>query len=180
MKQEGIYQSVSRKRDTIIKNAPAGELPPEYEEARQRMEDYLRAQQKRCTVERRFVLTTLYQQTGPIDMVTLHERVCSEQGQVARTTVYNTVDLLVQLKLARRVELVSHGMTFVERTLGAEPHGYAICEECGVITVLHNPDLLKLFAKQLPRGFVTDDITLHIHGLCGKCSRKRKKKKKNL
>lgn len=183
MKEEGVYDTVNRKRDNIVKELHACEVPPEYEEARRRMENYLHSQKKRCTIERRFILQALYQLDSPVDIETLHDIVCRDKGMVSLTTVYNTLQLLVELKLAKRLELVSHGMTFFEKTLGQEPHGYVICEQCGAISVIAHPEVFDLFKGQLPKGFLPDDFTLHIHGLCQKCQREnrknRKKKKKS-
>ena len=179
---ESITEAVSRKREAIVSAArtdKAAALSPYYGEALLTMEQYLRSQGKRCTVERRFVLQTLYRLTSPIDISALHQLVCDQCGSVALTTVYNTLELLVQLRLAKRLPLVSHGMTFFEATLGQEPHGYAICEGCGAIRVLHKPDVFQLIQGQLPRGFRPDDVTLHVHGLCGKCQRARSRKRQS-
>lgn len=173
-KAEGVYETVNRKRDVILSNLQRVPLPPEYQTAVASMEDYLHSQHKRCTIERRFVLEMLYQLTQPVDIGTLHQLICGEQGNVALTTVYSTLELLVQLHLARRVELVSHGMTFFERTLGVEPHGYVVCDQCGAISILKQPTLLHDLQPQMPRGFVPDDYSLIIHGLCSKCHRRSK------
>lgn len=178
MKQEGIYEAVNRKRDNIIKNACVGEVAPEYQEALDRMEGFLRSQKKRCTIERRYVLEMLYRHDWPVDITSLHERVCQMLGNVALTTVYNTLDLLVQLHLARRIELVSHGMTFFERNLGLEPHGFVVCNECGALSPLKLSRLLPVLQTQLPTGFNPQDYTLQIHGVCEKCQRAQLRKKK--
>ena len=175
---ERVSEAVNRKRDQITKNLHTDVLAPEYDEALRIMEDYLRSQKKRCTVERRFILQALYQLNSPVDIYTLHKIVCKDEGSVALTTVYNTLDLLVQLKLANRLELVSRGMTFFERTLGQEPHGFVICEQCGTIKVLRKLQVLQNFESQLPKGFVPEAYTLQIHGLCAKCQRANAKKKK--
>jgi Fur family ferric uptake transcriptional regulator len=174
---ERVSEAVNRKRDQITKNLHTDAVPPEYDEALQIMEDYLRSQNKRCTVERRFILQALYQLSSPVDIYTLHKIVCADEGSVALTTVYNTLDLLVQLKLANRLELVSRGMTFFERTLGQEPHGFVICEQCGTIKVLRKLQVLQKFETQLPKGFLPEAYTLQIHGLCAKCQRANAKKK---
>ncbi len=174
---ETIAEAVNRKRDEITKNLRQDAVAPEYDEARQIMEDYLRSQNKRCTVERRFILEVLYQLNSPVDIYTLHKIVCADEGSVALTTVYNTLDLLVQLKLAKRLELVSRGMTFFEKTLGQEPHGFVICEQCGSIKVIRKLQVLQKFESQLPKGFLPEDYTLQIHGLCAKCQRANAKKR---
>lgn len=178
MKQEGIYEAVNRKRDKIIKNARTGEIPPEYSEALVRMEDYLRSQKKRCTVERRYVLEMLYRHDWPVDINTLHEKVCEARGNVALTTIYNTLELLEQLHLARRIDLVSHGMTFFERSLGLEPHGFVICSECGSLRHLRLANLMPALQVQLPAGFLAQDYSLQIQGLCEKCQRALLRKRK--
>lgn len=177
-KAEGVHAGVNRKRDLIVGNLKRVPLAAEYDEALQTMEDYLRSHAKRCTIERRFVLQTLYQLVQPVDIGTLHAMICADAGNVSLTTVYSTLDLLVQLHLARRFELVSHGMAFFERTLGTEPHGYVVCSQCGAISVLRQPALLATLQPQLPRGFAPDDYTLIVRGLCSKCQRRLRKKTK--
>ena len=174
---ERVSEAVNRKRDQITKNLRTDAVPSEYDEALQIMEDYLRSQKKRCTVERRFILQALYQLSSPVDIYTLHKIVCADEGSVALTTVYNTLDLLVQLKLANRLVLVSRGMTFFERTLGQEPLGFVICEQCGTIKVLRKLQVLQKFETQLPKGFLPEAYTFQIHGLCAKCQRANAKKK---
>jgi len=178
MKLEGIHEAVVRKRDNIVGNARIESLPAEYEEAVQRMEDYLRSQNKRCTIERRYVLELLYRYTTPVDNITLHEAVCKDKGNVSLTTVYNTMDLLVQLNLARRIELVSHGMVFFERTLGIEPHGYVVCDQCGGIRTLRLTRLMTPIQEQLPKGFAATDHSIIVHGFCQKCQRAMARKKR--
>ena len=176
---ERVSEVVNRKRDQITKNLRTDTVAPEYDEALQTMEDHLRSRKKRCTIERRFVLKALYQLNSPVDIYTLHKIICDDEGSVALTTVYNTLDLLVELKLANRLELVSRGMTFFERTLGQDPHGFVICENCGSIKVLRKLEVLKNFESQLPKGFHPESYTLQIHGLCAKCQRAASKKSTN-
>lgn len=178
MKQEGIHEAVNRKRDNIARHVPTQNVPAEYQQAVGQMEDYLRSQGKRCTIERRYVLETLYCFTGPVDCNTLRDEVCSRKGNVSLTTIYNTMDLLVQLRLARRIELVSHGMVFFERTLGLDLHGYGVCDECGNIWTLKLEPVLAPLQVQLPKGFEPTDYSLIVHGLCPKCQRALARKKR--
>lgn len=178
MKQEGHFEQIHRKRGNIIKNAHVeDQLPKEYDEALQLLEAYLHQEQKRNTIERRFILEVLYRLNTPVDADTLHELVCKLKGTVSLTTVYHTIDLLVSLRLAKRIDLLSNGMSFYEKTLGMEPHGYVICQKCGGISLLYRPDLLNALRLTLPRGFQPEDYTLHVHGLCSKCKRIRRRRK---
>ena len=157
---ERVAEAVNRKRDQITKNLRTDTVAPEYDEALRIMEDHLCSRKKRCTVERRFILKTLYQLNSPVDIYTLHKIVCADEGTVALTTVYR-------------------GMTFFERTLGQEPHGFVICEKCGSIKVLRKLQVLQKFESQLPKGFLPEAYTLQIHGLCAKCQRSVSKKTNN-
>ena len=177
-KPEGVHQTVCRKRNAIVSSVRCVALPPEYNVALATLEEHLHSIRKRFTVERRFVLEMLYQLTQPVDTSTLHRLICEQMGNVALPTVYSTLELLVQLRLARRLELVSHGMAFFERTLGLEPHGYVACSQCGSVSILNAPELLQQFQGQMPRGFHPDDFTLVVHGLCAKCQRKSVRRKK--
>ena len=177
-KAESIHETVNRKRDNIISSLKRVSLPAEYDEALDRLQQHLRSSHKRFTIERGFVLRMLYQLAQPVDIGTLHQLVCQELGNVALTTVYSTLELLVQLQLAQRLELVSHGMTFFERTLGVEPHGYVACSQCGSISMLRQPQILQSLQSQLPRGFMSNGYTLIVHGLCSKCQRKVKQRKR--
>ena len=176
-KPEGVFEVAHRKRDLITSNLTRVSLGSDYEEALTRMEDHLHTLQKRCTVERRFVLQMLYQLSQPVDITTLHSLICDELGNVAVPTVYSTLDLLVQLHLARRIELIGHSMAFFERTLGLAPHGYAVCSSCGVLQVLPAPSVLESVQNALPRGFAAEDFTFVVHGLCSRCKRARRAKK---
>ena len=178
MKDETIHESVNRRRDNIIRNARVGEPAPESAEAIERMEAHLRQQGKRCTVERRFVLEMLYAYDQPVDVGTLHRQVCEQQGNVSLTTVYTTLQLLEELHLARRIDLVSHGMTFFERALGLEPRGYVVCNECGALKPIRRPGLLESCSPMLPKGFQPDGYTFLIHGLCAKCQKPKRTRKK--
>ena len=175
---EGVYEAVARKRDNIVGNLTRVPLAAEYEEALARMENHLRTHGKRCTIERRFVLQTLYQLTQPIDIGTLHDLICNECGNVSLTTVYSTLELLEQLHLARRLDLISHGMAFFERTLGLEPHVYVVCGQCGMLTTLPQPDLQAMLQPKMPRGFAASGYTLVVRGTCSKCSRKGRPRRK--
>ncbi len=181
MKKPRVYESASQKRDIIIDNVllpePEGmdeasgqaSVPAGYAEAKRQFENYILAHGKRFTPERAFILRQIYGLKAPVDISTLHEMVCKEQGQVALATIYNNLSLLIDARLVRRLDLVGGAMAFFEKTLGVEPHGYAICQHCGKIRTIQLNEFKNLILAQLPKTFLTTDINLQVNCLCKKC-----------
>ena len=166
---EGILEQANRKRNNIIRHArPKSESvdPADYAEALTRLDAYLAKCGKRHTPERLFVLKKIYECQAPVDIQTLYEMVCNEEGLVSLATIYNNLALLVDAGLVRRLDLVGGKMAFFERVVGQMPHGYLICDACGSIRVLEQPDIE---GYKLPSGFRVNDVTFHIHGLCKRC-----------
>lgn len=172
----GVHEAANRKRDKIVLGIHSVTDSEDVAAGIALMEQHLKEQGRRCTIERRYVLEVLYSIASPVDIETLHQVICDSKGIVSLTTVYNTLDLLIELKLARRLELVSRGMSFFECTIGEKPHGYAICDQCGAVEPIYNLDLITLLAGKLPKGFENDEVTLLVHGRCSHCLRHQKGK----
>lgn len=184
MRKVRVYDSAALKREHILESARDSSLIPEtpslvkktlpglpvgFEEAYKRYEAYITARGKRLTPERAFVLKKIYEQKVPVDIKTLYAMVCKEEGQVALSTIYNNLALLVDAQLVRRLDLVNGAMAFFEKTLGVEPHGYVICQRCGKIKTLQISRLKELMADQLPKSYLVTDFNLQVNGLCKKC-----------
>lgn len=179
-----VYDSANLKRDHIVHSTRQESLIPEivvegqpdeepmpagYPEALARYETYMEEHSKRRTPERLFILRTIYEQKVPVDIQTLHTLVCKGKGQVALTTIYNNLALLIEARLVRRLDLVGGAMAFFEKTLGVEPHGYMVCQRCGKIRTLQVDKLLDVVVSQLPKGFQISDVNLQVNGYCKKC-----------
>lgn len=188
MKKPGVYDSANQKRDSIIDHAQIPELmtengaesdadgtPAGYMEAQRQFANYIVAHGKRFTPERAFILRQIYALKTPVDISTLYEMVCKEQGQVALTTVYNNLALLIDARLVRRLDMVGGAMAFFEKTLGVEPHGYAVCQRCGKVRTIQLSGLKDSILSQLPKTFLTTDINLQVNCLCKKCQTQLRK-----
>lgn len=182
----GVYDMLHRKKENILKNIRATRLgqedvteSPAYQEALKLYNEYIESHQMKHTPERIFILKKLYECQTPVDSKTLYDMVCKEEGLVSKATIYNNLALLIEAKLIRKLDLVGGNMFFYEKTVGQTPHGYIICDKCGSISLLNDPEL---FAKdyKLPRGFLPDGITFHIHGTCHKCHLAERRNEKKL
>lgn len=184
MRKVRVYDSAAQKREQILSSARDASLIPEasgqtkngqtglpagYAEACKRYQAYIAAHGKRLTPERAFVLKKIYEQKVPVDIQTLYKIVCEEEGQVALSTIYNNLALLIDAQLVRRLDLVNGAMAFFEKTIGVEPHGYIICQHCGKIKTLQTSRLKDILSDQLPKSYLITDFNLQVNGLCKKC-----------
>ncbi len=184
MRKVRVYDNANLKRDHIISVSREVALIPEvqskeknkasdgsvgYEEACRRYSNYISAHGKRLTPERAFILKKIYEQKAPVDIQTLYDMVCKEEGQVALSTIYNNLALLIDAQLVRRIDLVNGAMAFFEKTLGVEPHGYVVCQRCGKIKTLQISKVKEIMGEQLPKSFMVTDFNLQVNGLCKKC-----------
>jgi Fe2+ or Zn2+ uptake regulation protein len=83
-------------------------------------------------------------------------------------TVYATLELLVELGLARRVDAGSGATLYDPRT---EPHQHMVCRRCGRIDDLDaDVDLAELRARAAATGFQPKAVEVVISGLCADCA----------
>lgn len=82
------------------------------------------------------------------------------------STVYRTLELLVELDLVRETHLGPARRFFeVEEEV---PHHHLVCESCGRVTHVHDEDLgdLSLLLRR-NQGFAVREVTMF--GLCETC-----------
>jgi Fe2+ or Zn2+ uptake regulation protein len=82
-------------------------------------------------------------------------------------TVYATLDLLVELGLARKLDLGLGSSRYDART---DPHQHSVCRSCGRVDDLE----FQLDGKRLARAaeaatFHADGVELVVTGLCDEC-----------
>lgn len=83
---------------------------------------------------------------------------------LSKTTVYNTLRLLVSAKLVRMINIEDNEIRYDIET---ENHGHFKCQSCGTIYNFGiNTDLLK--SDEL-NGFKVDDKNVYFKGTCSRC-----------
>ena len=100
------------------------------------LDDYLEACQHRKTPERYAILDAVYSIDKHFTLEELGEYLSKSGFRVSRATLYNTIHLLVELKL-----VVRHGLaqgTKYEASLGRENHVHQVCTVCGGVMSLHS------------------------------------------
>ena len=129
--------------------------------------ELLHARGQRVTSQRLVILRELRRRSEHATAEEIHRAVHHELPGTATPTIYATLDLFVQLGLARRIE-TGNAALYDARL---EPHQHAICRRCGrVQDVDGRMNANSLLRAAGDRGFHVDGAELIISGLCQECS----------
>ncbi len=133
----------------------------------------LRKRGYRLTPQREIVLSALHNMEEIVTAEEIYERVHTQFESLDLSTIYRTLDLLVDLGLVvvldtgdgmRRYELVGvHG-----------PHHHLHCTACGTVIPAEEKALQPLIeALRESYGFTAQPGSLTISGLCADCAAKQ-------
>ena len=93
---------------------------------------------------------------------------------IARATVYNTLDLLVESGLISKYTFGENRARY-ERAFGRQRHDHLICLECGNITEFVNEELGRIEHEvSSEHHFVSQSATFQIFGICKVCRQSRR------
>jgi Fur family ferric uptake transcriptional regulator/Fur family peroxide stress response transcriptional regulator len=129
----------------------------------------LRARGHRVTSQRLVILRQLREHAGHASAEEIHREVHRDLPGTSIPTVYATLDLLVELGLARKLDLGLGVALYDART---EAHQHAVCRRCGRIEDLDlelDPRAL-LDAAGAAGRFEPRATELVISGLCADCA----------
>ena len=127
----------------------------------------------RKTPERFAILDKIYSSSAHVDVVTLRQAMLADGFQVSRATVYNTLDLLIEAGLVRRI-ILGDGVTRYERIVQANNHHHLICTQCGKVKEMKAVEVVGELLSRKPRSFEPMYYTLYIYGLCSRCAKAEK------
>ena len=124
----------------------------------------------RPTAQRLLVLQAL----GGGEHVTADDVLAHAKGRypsINPSTVYRTLDALVDAGIARRTDLGSERLYF--EVAREHRHHHAVCQVCGAVAHLHDASLRPLKAAlRAETGFeLTPDREIAIPGICPGCRR---------
>jgi Fe2+ or Zn2+ uptake regulation protein len=89
---------------------------------------------------------------------------------LSKTTVYNTLKLLVENNLVQTITIEDDELRY---DANMEDHIHFKCEKCGAIRDFFSPiaqNTTELIKKQLPSGFSPRKIHISVWGICNKCN----------
>ena len=141
------------------------------------LDSYLEVNNHRKTPERYTILKAIYKTEGHFTLDELSERLVRDYNfPVSRATLYNTLNLFLQLRLVIRHRF--QGATVYEACYDNMSHSHQICTVCGKVTELKTPLVTEAINDTRLKRFRKDGYTLYIYGVCSTCQAKMTKMRK--
>jgi Fe2+ or Zn2+ uptake regulation protein len=124
---------------------------------------------QRATPQRLVILRELQRRGRHATADQIRGWIRQELPGTSTPTVYATLELLVELGLARRVDAGAGAALYDPRV---EPHQHMVCRRCGRIDDLDGPiDTSGLGRRAGETGFHPESVQVVISGLCAECAR---------
>lgn len=131
--------------------------------------ELLHSRGQRVTSQRLITLRELRQRGQHATAEEIHRAVLNELPGISVPTIYATLELFVELGLARRIETGTAALY----DAGLEPHQHAVCRRCGrVQDVDGRVNANTLLGAARATGFQPQGAELIISGLCAECAAK--------
>ena len=136
--------------------------------------DYLTLHKHRKTSERFAILQHIYSIKGHFNMDSLFNSMIEASFRVSRTTLYNTIELLLDCGLVVKHQFGANASQY-ERAYGNENHDHIICVDCGEVRETRNNIISSAQLKKIKK-FTVSYYSMYIYGVCSKCSHARRMK----
>jgi Fur family ferric uptake transcriptional regulator/Fur family peroxide stress response transcriptional regulator len=129
--------------------------------------ELLHSRGQRVTSQRLVILRELRRRAQHATAEELHRAVQQELPGISVPTIYATLELFVDLGLARRIETGTAAMY----DAGLEPHQHAVCRRCGRVQDVNGRlNANALLGAARAAGFHPYGAELIISGLCAECA----------
>lgn len=135
---------------------------------------YLDEHQLRHTPERFTILSTVCK----LQRFTIDElRASLNELAISRATVYNTLSLLEDAQLVRRLTK-EYGVRAAQYELvrATDSVVQIICQRCGRVSIVKDPTIKRMLADKRWSNFEPDHFSLYVVGQCKVCRRRSNKK----
>lgn len=133
--------------------------------------NYLELNKFRKTPERFTILDAVYSIGGHFTLEELGDKLTEEYNfPVSRATLYNTLKLLIELRLVVRHRFQT--TTKYEACYDNNSHSHQICTMCGKVTEVKSPQIIEAINGLHTKRFRKDGFTLYLYGICSTCQAK--------
>ncbi|MCC8199716.1 MAG: transcriptional repressor [Tannerellaceae bacterium] len=136
---------------------------------------YLTEKKLRKTPERYSILEQICTFPGHFDIYALHQKLDKENFHVSKSTVYNTVEVLVDAGILVRHQINSQSIQYELRRY-AKTHLHLICTRCGTLREIKNTMFNLPIDRLKTRRFYPEHHSLYVYGLCSKCKYGKQRK----
>lgn len=148
---------------TETASAPDGLLRSDEE-----LSELLRARGQRVTSQRLVILRELRRRHHHATADEILGAVSHDLPGITAPTVYSTLELLVELHLARKIDVGSGVSLFDGRT---DPHQHTVCRVCGRVEDLDGEfDPATLIEAAEGTGFRPEQVDVVLSGVCAQCA----------
>lgn len=133
--------------------------------------NYLELNKHRKTQERFTILDAVYSMDGHFTLEELGDKLTNDYNfPVSRATLYNTLKLLIELRLVVRHRFQT--TTKYEACYDNNSHSHQICTMCGIVTEVKSAQLTEAINNLHTKRFRKDGFTLYVYGICSTCQAK--------
>lgn len=145
--------------------------------ARVAFTNYMNSHKMRKTHERYVILEKVLEMSSHFFIDTLYASLEESGYHVSRSTVYNTIEILLNAQIVRRHTFGNQPTQF-ERIIGPSNHYHLVCTVCGKVREIKDSEIDALIGSRRFLRFHPHYADLSIYGECSKCSRLLSKKLK--
>jgi Fe2+ or Zn2+ uptake regulation protein len=131
----------------------------------------LRSRGQRVTSQRLLVHRILRRQDAHLSAEQVFTQARAKLPGTSLPTIYATLDLFVELGLARRVPTSGRATLYDSRV---EPHAHTVCRLCGGVADLEcDGGLEPVQRAALRSGFAAEQVQALVDGVCDSCAADR-------
>lgn len=139
-----------------------------YEQALERLNEYIDSHQMRHTPEREIVLQLVFELPPFFTAKELEEKCKAEH--LTRGTVYNSLELFVSAQILRGVHrLQGNHATEYEVIVEEQPHMWVICQKCGRVFDMKDKAVERIIMERKYTNFGVTHFSLVVYGQCKTC-----------
>lgn len=134
----------------------------------------LREQHVRITPQRKLILDYLMTHENHPPVEEIYKELAPKMASLSLATVYNTLNLFVELGIVIEIPNENGGVRY---DFFGQPHYHAICENCGKVTDIYDPNLPQIASMlentaQKQSGYDFNSCHIELYGLCPECQAK--------
>ena len=99
----------------------------------------------------------------------VYKGLCADIPTLSRTTVYNTLRMLSEHKVAQMITIDDHRVCYDGIV---SPHVHFFCKSCGKVINLFGQAAPKMPDSSMIEGCLVDEVQLYYKGLCEECGKR--------
>lgn len=144
----------------------------------EKLDKYLKDKGMRRTPERYKILEQVMRFAKQFAVDDLLKAMQDNSFVVSKATVYNTVELLVDAGILRRLSLSSGRVVFERAEAVSLIH--LLCEHCNKVKLVKDVNFMAYMNARKFAAFTSNYYNLTIYGVCNDCARRIKREKREL